>query len=148
MAMCIKLKVLSLFDMTRVQSSRIPFVKSLLIDSSFYIWLESGAFESHAEYKTDGSGSGGKLTGFKMFRWHAANFSITVSYRKHTWKHVTHGRHAFVWQSGTLSHCMTSQTTSCPVQFRSHSACVARTRLWVLKIYRYEFGYRMWLSFP
>ncbi len=53
-AMSIKLKDLSLYDMTRVQ----------LTNSSFYIWVESGAF--CAEHKTDGSGSGGEKLNPKL----------------------------------------------------------------------------------
>ncbi len=144
MATSIKLKVLSLSDTTRVQLPSEFFVKSSLTDSSFYMWVESRAFESRAEHTTDGSGSGEKLTGSKTFRWYPAHISVTDSYRKH--KHTVDA--AFVQQSGSLSHCVMWWTTSCPVLFRSHSARVPRMWLWVLKIYRCEFGYRMRLSCP
>lgn len=79
-------------------------IKSSLTNSS-NVLVGSRAFESRTEHQTDRSGSGGeKQTGSKTFRWHTAHFSITVSYRNHAWKHATHGRHTFVWQSGSLSH--------------------------------------------
>ncbi len=100
-------------------------------ERSIWIARRTQNWRERLRWKTDWS---------KTFRWHAAHFSVTVSYRKHTWKHET--------QSGSLSHCMTWRTTSCTILFLSHSACVPRMRLWVLKICRCEFGYRMRLSRP
>ncbi len=100
-------------------------------ERSIWIVRRTQNWRERLRWKTDWS---------KTFRWHAAHFSVTVSYRKHTWKHET--------QSGSLSHCMTWRTTSCTILFLSHSACVPRMRLWVLKICRCEFGYRMRLSRP
>ncbi len=66
-----KMKVLSLSDTTRVQSSR------------------------------------------EFIRWIFINRRQLLSY----WKHITHSRRMFVLESGSLSHWMTWQTTSCPVPF-------------------------------
>ncbi len=115
-------------DKSLIEPSR-SFIKSSLTNSSFYIWVDSGAFESCAEHKTDGSGSGEKLTGSKTFRWHAAHFSVTVSYQKHTRKHAPHSGRAFVRQNGSLSHCMTWQEHS-PVPFTQHVFCECGCESW------------------
>ncbi len=74
MAPSIKLKVLSRELIHQIFINR-PQLFNLGGEQS--IWIAP----THAEHKTDGSGSGGKLTGSKYFRWHAANFSIAVSYQ-------------------------------------------------------------------
>ncbi len=142
MAMSIKLKVFSLIsDTTRVQSSR-DFFRQIFINRRQLLYLIGEQSVQNTKVVEE------KLIGSKTFRWHTAHFSITLSYPNHTWKHATHSRHTFVQQSGSLLHYMMWRTTSCPVLFRSHSACFPRMWLWVLKIHRCEFGYRMRLSRP
>ncbi len=98
MAMSIKLKDVSLFDPTIVQSS-LEFIRQIFINWQQLLNLGD---EQSIWVKTDRNCSSGKLMGSKTFRWHAAHFFIVVSYGKHTWKHVTHGRCSFVRQSISL----------------------------------------------
>ncbi len=74
MATSIKLKVLRREFINQIFINQ-PRLFNLGGEQS--IWIAP----TNAEHKTDGSGSGGKLTGSKHFRWHAANFSIAVSYQ-------------------------------------------------------------------
>ncbi len=123
------------------------------------IWGVDGAFASiswHRDCVRDGvAPSANELAWFyKGFRHRSRRrrSQSVKSSRSVEWtydrEHETHGIRTFVRQSGSLARYMTWQTTSCPVLFRSHSACVPRMRLWVLQIYRCEFGYRMRLSRP
>ncbi len=98
MAMSIKLKDVSLFDPTIVQSS-LEFIRQIFINWQQLLNLGD---EQSIWVKTDRNGSSGKLMGSKTFSWQAAHFFIAVSYGKHTWKQVTHGRCSFVRQSISL----------------------------------------------
>ncbi len=103
MATSIKLKVLSLSDMTRVQSS-CEFFHQIFINSSLYIWVESGAFESRERAQNT------KLTGAApVENWRDLNLSddtqlISQSLKvtENTWNHTPHSRRALVWRSVSL----------------------------------------------
>ncbi len=119
MVMSIKLKVLSLTYTTGVQSSH-EFIRQIFINRQQLLYL---------------GGEGSVWVTRKTQNW-----CERLWWRKN-WLDLKLSDDTPLISS---SHCMTWQTTSCPVLFCSHSTCFPRIRLWVLKIYRCEFGYRMW----